>query len=146
MEYYTFTRELLNRFPKFREFYLDIRKANEINLLPSNLGFDFIHYLDQPSLNNGTIQIFQDLLSDMKSSGDEELIMLYNEILDDIANTSYLKNELMTRNIIFDIVDPYALVSKDEARAKLLKKRIEIDYTGNKYIEDNKKLLEEYKK
>ena len=83
MTYLNFSEALLDSFPDFREYYLSELKADEIDLLPSNITFAFIGFYDKQDLkaNRSKVESIINFLEKMKYSGDEDLVMLYNETL-----------------------------------------------------------------
>jgi hypothetical protein len=145
MIYKEFTSEVLKRFPKFRHYYIEDYNANEIDLLPSNIAYDFYEYMNNTVIDNeDELEGLVGLLDDMKSSNDEYLIMLYNEGLKDISSMSNLYNRLKSVKA-FNVIIPYKIDSTDSIKQHINTKKIFTESLTKDYEAENKKLIKTYK-
>jgi hypothetical protein len=145
MTYLTFAEEILDKLPDFKNYFIGEYQANEVDLLPSNLSFSLVQFLDHEERIQKTETLKQliDILKQIRDSNEEDLVMLYNETITDISNTKLLKLAIDKIEIL-NMKDPHKNLSPEEISAKLKAKKDSVDKTGQLLIESNKKLLERY--
>ena len=143
MTYFDFSKKILATFSDFTRYFIVDYDGNEIDMLPYSLGSLLVNFMDRDGLSEESMDSFVKLLQEMSDSDDEEIIMLYNEIITKINSTSKLKVKLS--NYLFIQKEPYPNLPPEAIKKHILDKKSLLEDMSNKYEKINKELLDQYR-